>query len=555
MLTLGHSLELLLCTSTDGTGNVCLQPGAPTLLLREIDLYDYPCEPAGPELRPNPHEWDTQVSGYDDFFRPDSGGNTGESLPPQLSPRAPAPKKTGPNYRRIISWISGITALIILGVSGIGYTALNNYTGKITKQDVFAGVGDRTAAPEPGAPLNILLVGSDSRLGLTRGQRNKLSTGKDQGARSDTMILMHISADNSRVTLVSFPRDSYVSIPAYTDKNGKQHSASKNKINASFSYGGPTLTIRTIEANTGLKIDHYVEVNIAGFVKVVDSIGGAQVCVAKAVNDKDSGLKLSKGKHLLNGAQALAYVRARHIYADQDLGRIRAQQAFIGSVARKALSAQTLTNPLKLNAFLDAALASVTTDTQLDQKAILNLANRLRNVQADQIQFLTVPLSNDNYRVPGVGSSVLWSGPKSTELFTKLRNDEPVVPKPPAVKATIPPGLIKVQVLNGAGVAGLGAKAANDLARIGFGMAGPAKNADVTGQTGTVIKYDPSNAAQLKTLQAALPDATTLAVTGLGTTFQVVVGSTWSGATRVVISTATPKSAVKSISAADTTCT
>ena len=496
------------------------------------------------------------MSGYDDFFRPEPVEQPAFSgLPPELSPRQRAPRKSGPNYRRILSWIAGITSLILLGVSGIGYTALNNYTGKIKKEDVFAGLDRADTAPEAGKAINILLVGSDSREGLTRTQQNKLSTGRDQGKRSDTMILMHISADNSRVTMVSFPRDSYVQIPAYTDENGRKRAASKNKINASFSKGGAPLTIRTIEANTGLTIDHYVEVNIAGFVKMVDALGGAQVCLAKAVDDKYSGLTLSKGKHLLDGAQSLAYVRARKIYLDQDLGRIRAQQAFIGSVARKALSAQTLTNPIKLNRFLDAALSSVTTDKQLDQAEILRLANRMRNVQANQIEFLTVPIKNSDYRVPGVGSSVLWSETKSAELFTKLRTDTPLTPKAPAVKATVPPGLITIQVLNGAGVTGLGAKAANDLARVGFGMAGPAKNADVTGQEGTVIKYDPTNMAQLKTLQAAIPGATIEQSDGLGKTFQVIVGSSWSGATRVTITSAKPKSTTKPTSAADTTCT
>jgi LCP family protein required for cell wall assembly len=500
------------------------------------------------------------TGGYDDLFRPDDSSRAvtpqTPALPPELSPRAPQPTRTsGPNFRRIGGWVAGITSLIVLGVSGIGYTALNNYNGKITREDVFAGIDNRPAAPQSGAPINILLVGSDSREGLTKAERNKFTTGIDQGKRSDTMILMHISGDNSNVTMVSLPRDSYVNIPSYKDNNGNRRSASKNKLNASFSKGGAPLTIRTIESNTGLKIDHYVEINIAGFVKMVDSLGGAQVCLAKSVNDRDSGLKLSKGKHTLDGTDALAYVRARSIYVDQDLGRIRAQQAFIGSLARKALSAQTLTNPLKLNRFLDAALSSVTTDKQLDRTAILNLASRMREVKANQINFLTVPIKNSDYRVPGVGSSVLWSETKATALFDKLRQDQPIAPKVSTVKATVPAGKITIQVFNGAGVTGLGAKAANDLARVGFGMAGPAKNADVTGQEGTVIKYDPTNAKQLKTLQAAMPDATVEAVPNLGKTFQVVAGSQWSGASRVTIATAKPKSSVPTTSAADTTCT
>jgi LCP family protein required for cell wall assembly len=432
------------------------------------------------------------------------------------------------------------------------------YDNKIQREDVFANIGNRPAAPESGQPVNVLLVGSDSRDGLSRTERDRLNTGVGGGERSDTLILMHLSADNRRVTFVSFPRDSYVTIPEHTNEAGRTISERKNKINAAFAQGGPELTIRTVEANTGITVDHYVEVNIAGFVGMVDALGGAEVCLAKPIKDKD--FSLPAGRQTLDGETALNYVRTRHVYVDQDLGRIRAQQAFIGSVAREALSAGTLTNPVKLNRFLSAALGSVTTDSGLNRDRLLALANRVRSVQPSSIQFITVPLSDLDYRVANVGSTVRWDRSEAQDLFDAIRTDAPPVEEPAATgpKPTVPPGQIRVQVFNGAGVTGLGRTAATDLAARGFAIAGSAKNADVTGQTTTVIKYDPRYDTSLLTVQAAIPGATTQAVEGLGRTFQIVVGSEWDGARKVTVSTAKPAATTgppKTTSAAERTCT
>lgn len=476
-----------------------------------------------------------------------TAGDRNAALPPEFDPRGPrrpvSSGSSGGRGRRIVGWVAGVTALLVLGVAGVGWAALTFYDSKITRVDV----GIASDAPQPGAPVNILLVGSDSRAGLSQAEKNKLSTGNEPSKRSDTMILAHVAADNSNVTLVSFPRDSLLTIPAHTSTNGTKVGASKNKLNAAFAFGGPKLTIDTIEANTGLTIDHYVEVDIAGFVRVVDSLGGAEVCVKQDVYDKDSGLDLAAGKHKLDGAEALAYVRARKIYADSDIGRIRAQQAFIGSLARKALSAQTLADPIKLNRFLNASLSSVSTDKSFDRGQLLSLADRLRETSASQIRFVTVPLSDLDYRVDGVGSSVLWDEAKAQKIFTALKNDQPLVkPTPKATsgstsKVVVAPGAITVQVKNGTTIAGLGSKAADSLASVGFGMAGLAKNADRSDYTQTTIQYDPRYEKSLATLTASMPFATTEAVEGLGATFTVIAGPDWTDAKKVTVASATPK--------------
>jgi hypothetical protein len=283
------------------------------------------------------------------------------------------------------------------------------------------------------------------------------------------------------------------------------------------------------------------------------------VCVKKDVFDRDSGLDLSAGKHVLDGEQALAYVRARKIYDDSDLGRIRAQQAFLGALVRKAVSAETLTDPVKLNRFLSASLSSVTTDESLGQAELLTLADRLRQTPANQVRFVTVPTADLDYRVDGVGSAVLWDEDKASTVFTALANDEPLV-KPTSTttdKPVVAPGDIALKVRNGTDTTGLGRRAAESLAKVGFAISGNPTNADAP-VSRTTIQYDPSAKRSLATVQAALPGAEAVAVEGLGKSFVIIAGPDWSGAEKVTLATAktTPKvNELGSTTAAKAACT
>jgi hypothetical protein len=285
-------------------------------------------------------------------------------------------------------------------------------------------------------------------------------------------------------------------------------------------------------------------------VRMINAVGGVDVCVTSAVDDKDSNLHLPKGTSHLNGVEGLAFVRARHIYANQDLGRIQAQQKFVGSMIKRATSKGVLLDPVSLNKFLSAATKSLNTDMSKDE--IVKQAKMMRNYKPSNIAFVTVPIANSNGYVSGIGSVVTWSKSQSRTLFDNLKNDRSII-TPKAAKLTVPAGSITLQVLNGAGVQGLGATAADDLTKIGFGMADIAKNADVTDQKATVVKYDPKYAAASKTVLAAIPGATGQAVPNLGKTIQVVVGSDWSGAKAVTISSATT-SKTKVRTAADDVC-
>jgi LCP family protein required for cell wall assembly len=209
--------------------------------------------------------------------------------------------------------------------------------------------------------------------------------------------------------------------------------ARQNKLNAAFSFGGAPLLIETLEGETGLRIDHYIEINFLGFKNVIDALGGIDVCVKKDIKDSKSNLKLSAGLQTLDGIQALKYVRTRQFDGQGDIGRMKRQQEFMSAVLQKATSTGTLLNPIKLVSFLNAAIKTVTTDNDFNKNDLLTLGKQLKNLSADRVRTLTVPLSNPNGRAAGVGSVVIWDEVLSADLFNRLLNDQPIIDE---VKAT-----------------------------------------------------------------------------------------------------------------------
>ncbi len=215
-----------------------------------------------------------------------------------------------------------------------------------------------TSTPTPsqaGAPgaENFLLMGSDSR-DFAGGQAYNVAPGSAAfvtGQRSDVVMLVHIPAGTAQASVVSFPRDSWVELPAYTDTKNIAHSAVHAKLNAAFSIGGAPLLVATVEQLTGLHIDHFASVNFPGFQGMVNALGGIDVCIGTSRHDTNSGDFLTAGQHHINGVQALALVRDRESFPNQDLGRIKDQEYFLSVMLRKVLSAGTLTNPLKLTEF------------------------------------------------------------------------------------------------------------------------------------------------------------------------------------------------------------
>jgi LCP family protein required for cell wall assembly len=466
------------------------------------------------------------------------------ALPPELSPRPRSRSGTG---RRWLSLLATVVASVVFVTSVGGWALATYYDGKIPR---IPGLGTLLSPGDVDGPMTVLVAGSDSRAGLDAGQRHRLHTGNAAGQRSDVMMLVHLSGDHQTVTVVSLPRDSYVTIPAWTDSSGKKHAASKNKLNAAYSYGGAPLLIRTVEQNTGVDIDHYIEVGFAGVIKTVDALGGVTVCLPSAVNDKRSGLSLPAGRSHVDGQMGLAFVRARYIDPTADLGRMARQQQFLGAMFRKATSAGVLLNPVKLDGFLKAALSSVKTDEGLDQNVIMGLASDLQQLQPKDITFLTVPIKDAGYETPA-GEAVLWDTTKADAVFTSFQDDTPLVHSSPS-KVTVAPSAISVKVLNGSAVTGLATQATTDLSGQGYQIAAPPGNADGTDTTQTVITYDPRWSDSLQTMKAAFPGADFQPVDGQGATFVVTVGTDYAAPQTVRVAKPTKK--LQTTSAASNPC-
>jgi LCP family protein required for cell wall assembly len=439
-----------------------------------------------------------------------------------------------------------VASCAVLATSGVGYAAVNRYAGQVGLVD--AGILGGSLAE--GEPVTMLVVASDDRTGLSAKERSRLRLGQDDyGQHTDTMLLVHLSADGQDISAVSLPRDTLATIPAWTDDDGTERRSREAKLNAAYSLGGPKLMVDTVESMTGVTIDHYAEINFAGFLTMVDALDGVEVCLAKATKDSKSGLDLPAGRQTVDGKQALAYVRARYFDPTADIGRMERQQKFVGAMAKKALSADTLTNPVKLDAFLSAVAQSIKTDSGMGTDQMLDLVERFKGINPSRIAFVTVPLGDD-FRHPDLGSVLTWDEKEAAALFTAMEQDRPLVEPSPTASAaptvTVAPREIRVRVLNGTDVAGLGAKAAGDLATVGFAVVGDPANASAKVGEKTVVRYDDRYTESVKTVAAALPGAELVAVKGLGSTFEITVGTGYTGAQKVKVVAASPSASSSS---------
>ncbi|CAB4331781.1 unannotated protein [freshwater metagenome] len=266
---------------------------------------------------------------------------------------------------------------------------------------------------------NWLLVGSDSREGLTKAERKQLHTGKDGGSqRTDTIMLVHIDG-SGKSTLVSLPRDSYVTIPAHTALDGSSVEDRKNKINSAFGKGGAPLLVETVERNTGLHIDHYMEIGFKGIRDITDAVGGVNMCVPADVTDENSGLSLLAGCQELDGKNALAYVRMRYADPKGDLGRVERQQQFLSSVMKKVATPAVLLNPIRMWKLVDAGTNSVNVGDSDSIRNIVDLALAMRSLSNGGGTLTTVPVSDPDAKT-AAGSSVIWDEAAARELFVSL---------------------------------------------------------------------------------------------------------------------------------------
>src|SRR3954463_3557630 len=457
---------------------------------------------------------------------------------------APRPQR---RWGRLMSWIAlGLGVVMVITVAG-GYLVYRHLSGNIAHCQNCEPPGARP--PEgPGKSENVLLIGSDSRA-FAGGAK---FGGNVTGARSDTTILVHISADGKKAVLVSIPRDTYTKIPTCRTPGGKLSTPEWNKFNAAYSVGGPACTIATVEHLTHLRVDHFVEVNFLGFQRMVDALGGVNVCLSHAINDPlrtnpatghtvGSGLVVSAGTHTFKGKDALGFVRARYAVGDgSDLGRIKNQQVFISAVIRKATSTGLILKPWRLLGFLNAATKSIRTDPGFGLSELKTLAGQLHGLKPGKVALLTVPLSNPDGHVliGGVDASVVfWDKQRASTLWHALRVDGPLpgtAPKPrpsssaSAAALVVAPSAIRVRVLNGTGQPGLAHKVAQELAARGFVVVGTG-DADSTGYTTTVVRYGPDRNQSSQTLAGSAPGPPRQINGALPGTLELVAGTNSAG--------------------------
>ncbi|MFE7135284.1 LCP family protein [Streptomyces sp. NPDC057638] len=425
-------------------------------------------------------------------------------------------------------------SVLVLGAGALGHAVVTSLDTGIARVDPFRDMKNR---PEGGHGMNLLLVGTDGRDKITQDEKERYRLGGAPCHCTDTVMLVHISRERERASVVSLPRDSFAEAPAHTDRTtGKPHRAHPVKLNAAYAEGGPALTVRTVEHMTKVKIDHYLEVDFTSFMKTVDALGGVRICTARPMRDSHTGLDLAAGTHRLDGGQALQYVRSRYVDSASDLGRMQRQQRFVAALIERATESGILLNPMRLRSVASTMLGSVRASEGFGANEMLALAKAMRGFSAASSEFTSVPVGAGTV-LPGVGSALRWDTAKAQKLFRAIREDRPLAAhRPQRAKAAlveVAPQLIRVQIYNGTRRDGLGRTVDAALRATGFDTTRAPKNGDGAEVRRTVISYDPRWDRSAQSLATALPGAELRPAPGQGRTLRVTAGMDYDGVTRV----------------------
>ncbi|MFJ6697458.1 LCP family protein [Streptomyces sp. NPDC091272] len=428
-------------------------------------------------------------------------------------------------------------SVLVLAAGGIGHAMVTSMNTQIARVDPFKDMKNRPEA-ESGRGMNVLVVGTDGRDRISEEEKEKYRLGGAPCHCTDTVMLVHVSEARDRASIVSLPRDSYAQLPEHTDETtGKHHKPHPVKLNAAYAEGGPGLTTRTVEHMTGVKIDHYLEVDFTSFMKTVDVLGGVDICTADTLKDSYTGLDLAPGTHRLGGGQALQYVRSRHIDGASDLGRMQRQQRFLAAFIARATASGALLNPVKFREVAGTLLGSVRADSGFGTAEMLALGQAMRGFSPASSEFTSVPLGEMGFKVKGIGSTLKWDRAKSQKLFRTLREDRPLAvqrPNRPKGKTVgVAPQQIRVQVDNGTRRAGLGKRVDAELRATGFRTTGVPGNGVRRDLPRTLVTYDPRWDRSAQSLAAALPGCELTAVKGQGSTLRVTAGADFRAVTPV----------------------
>ncbi|MGW3425278.1 LCP family glycopolymer transferase [Streptomyces phaeochromogenes] len=424
--------------------------------------------------------------------------------------RRTKPKKS--RAKKILLWTGGGMALVLVGLSAAAYAYIKHLEGNVNTTDVGSAGASSFSKDEA---FNILIIGTDKRTGAGNGGYGD----KGSVGHADTNILLHVSKDRTNATAMSIPRDLMVDIPDCPTKqeDGVEKivpGTLNQRFNTSLGQGGrnPGCTMRTVEAVTGIKPDHFMMADFNAVKTLTTAVDGVEVCVEKAVDDKESKLKLPAGTSKVEGEQALAFVRTRHSFGNQgDLDRIKVQQQFLGSLMRKMASSDTLTNPSKLVKLAEAATKALTVDTGIGKVSTLkDVALELKKVPPKNISFTTVPVVDNP--AEKIKATVVVDESRAPQVFQMIKSDTSftaVKQKEAKEKAAVAARLkgtkaaaseVRVQILNGGAPAG-SAQAELNWLQLEAGVS-KSENAGNSGDTQakTTLEYAPDQADQARRL-------------------------------------------------------
>jgi LCP family protein required for cell wall assembly len=445
----------------------------------------------------------------------------------------------------ILGSLAVLMAVVLVGGSLAVYVKYRTAWDGINRIDVAGDLQGKRPPVDPNA-LNILVIGSDSRAGVNGRIGGRAGVA---GQRSDTVMVLHIAPGAHQIVVLSIPRDSVVPILSCTPEDGTtgqtaQPSDVIEQINASFAYGGPGCLWKTTEQITGIHINDFVELTFIGFESVINALHGVEVCLPAAVHDPVSHLNLNAGQQHIDGKQALAFWRTREDLGEgDDPQRIERDQFLMASLLQGIEHSGLLKSPSTMLRVIDTLTGHgfVTTDSALSPDRMLRLAEDLRGISTESVQFVTVPWTNytgnaqwiDSAEAPSDGNAnwIQWVQPQANDLFKAISTDTKL-PKPAKIRVKpVKPASVAVKVLNGTTTGGLGATTATDLASRGFDVVGAAGNAPSQNYGDTVIEYRSAAGAPAAQTLAALFTNVRLKLDPhlKSATLHLILGSTFTG--------------------------
>ncbi|MBE2998398.1 LCP family protein [Nocardiopsis sp. HNM0947] len=422
-----------------------------------------------------------------------------------------------------LQWIACAATALAVIVSLAGYGWYQGLVGNVTTTEVDTDEWGERPVDVDGI-MNLLVLGSDVRTG------DNADYGDAEGERADTMLIASIDVDSGAATLVNLPRDLVVDLPGCDPGDGYEGmSPQEGMISSAMTFGGVGCQWRAVEEVTGVHLDHFVMMDFIGFKDMVDALGGVEMCVPEPVDDPKAQLELDAGLQVLDGEDSLGFVRSRYAQGDgSDLSRIDRQQEFMGAMLREALSSEVMRNPATVTEFLGAVTDSITTDDDLSVDTMADIAVSLREIDLDQVQFVTVPTEahpeNENR---------LAMGPEAPELFAAINEGADLTAdqedEAPDGDGSVDPSDVSVEIVNNTDIDGLASEVEAFLTGEGYEVTGTG-NPEERAPEATTVFHGPGEEAAAELLAGSLENTPqTEEADGLEGTLELVTGVDWDG--------------------------